>query len=543
MNSEAPPTKSKLLLRCEWIGCLVVALAAIWLHVFNLHHAGGLWRDEVGGFSLATSATLGELWSLLTLDSFPLAMPVLLRAWNALGFADTDPHLRWLGLLIGLALLAAIWLGTFAITKRPALIALALLATSSTVIRWGDSLRAYGLGCVFLLLTLGAIWSLLQKPDWRRFTLTTVFAVLSVQTLYQNAFLLLAMCCGAWAVCVPKKNWRATLLVGAAGVIAAATLVPYLAGMVASQKWWALQNTGFKPHWIWERLYIALSVPCEWQPLVWLAVFVLAIIVGLAAWRKRDSAHADRKIFALTTLFASLVLFTLFIWLTRLPTQVWYFLPLLALGAVCCDAILTDAFAGAGGWRLGLLGLMALLPLSTVADSLKRRLTNADLILPQIAAEATANDLIVVQPWYAGVEFQRYYHGRARWTTIPQLADFRLQRFDLVREKMIAGNAAAPVLAECEKTLAAGHRVWLVGLLHWFQIPPVAPDEPPPPPTGPDGWNEFYYEQVWFGQVAHFLTLNSVGSPRVMMPPETEVFEDIEYYVFEGRKVDAPTQP
>src|SRR5207253_2915847 len=96
-------------------------------------------------------------------------------------------------------------------------------------------------------------------------------AVLSVQTLYQNAFLVLAMSCGAWAVCVPKKNWRAALLVGATGAIAALSLAPYWPAIRASQSWWVLQKSGFVPAWIWNRFSIALTSPAEWQLYLWLA--------------------------------------------------------------------------------------------------------------------------------------------------------------------------------------------------------------------------------------------------------------------------------
>ena len=39
---------------------------------------------------------------------------------------------------------------------------------NSTIIIYGDSLRPYGLGSLLIVLTLGAMWSLLQKPTaWR----------------------------------------------------------------------------------------------------------------------------------------------------------------------------------------------------------------------------------------------------------------------------------------------------------------------------------------------------------------------------------------
>jgi hypothetical protein len=80
-------------------------------------------------------------------------------------------------------------------------------------------------------------------------------------------------------------------------------------------------------------------------------------------------------------------------------------------------------------------------------------------------------------------------------------------------------------------------------MLYWFQIPLFAPQEPPPPPTGPEGWNELPYENAWFGQVSHFLTINSAGSPRVVVPPDSEAFERFTYFIFEGKTPSAaPSQ-
>jgi hypothetical protein len=76
--------------------------------------------------------------------------------------------LRALGLLIGLGLLAALWVSALVTSGLPPRLSLALFGLNSTIIIYGDSLRAYGVGSLLIVLALGTMWSYLQKPTaWR----------------------------------------------------------------------------------------------------------------------------------------------------------------------------------------------------------------------------------------------------------------------------------------------------------------------------------------------------------------------------------------
>ena len=76
------------------------------------------------------------------------------------------------------------------------------------IIRYGDSIRAYGLGIVLILLSLGAFWWLLESFTLPRALLAGALACLSVQALYYNAVLLFAICIGASAVTLRRGNSR-----------------------------------------------------------------------------------------------------------------------------------------------------------------------------------------------------------------------------------------------------------------------------------------------------------------------------------------------
>jgi hypothetical protein len=96
------------------------------------------------------------------------------------------------------------------------------------VIRYGDSLRAYGFGIALALFACGQFWKYVREPSRRGFVITTLFAVLSVQTLYYNAIVVLALGAGAVAVCAVNRHWRRAGGVIAIGSIAAISLLPYV---------------------------------------------------------------------------------------------------------------------------------------------------------------------------------------------------------------------------------------------------------------------------------------------------------------------------
>ncbi len=190
--------------RFEWIVAIGITAAVVGLHFFSLARAGGLWRDEVNLINLAASHSLREMAQ----DSFPILMPLLVNGWSSLGLTGTDLHLRLLGTFIGLGLLLAIWLAAMSSRRTPPLLSLLLFATNSTVIIYGDSIRAYGVGSLLIVLLASAAWMFLQKPSWLRAGWLGAFAILSVQALFQNATLVAAICAGAWAVCARRKSWR-----------------------------------------------------------------------------------------------------------------------------------------------------------------------------------------------------------------------------------------------------------------------------------------------------------------------------------------------
>ena len=278
----------------NWIAAALTTLFAVYLHVLFLLNAGGLWRDEVDLVHLSLLPSFSEMWQNLPHDSCPVLMHLVVRAWSAVGFGNTDASLRVLGLYVGLFSLLPFWFASWTMRNGAPLLAVTLAGLNVTIIRAGDSLRGYGLGSALAVLTLAVIWRLARRPSLATFCGAAVLAVLSVQSLYQNAFLLFAACCGGFVLCAVERRWRDTLPVLAVGVAAAASLLPYVP-LIAGARWYAMYKVGFDFSYGWMQLSAATGYPLRIFTSVWVALWIgaLAAAISVLFWRRdRLPEHA-----------------------------------------------------------------------------------------------------------------------------------------------------------------------------------------------------------------------------------------------------------
>jgi hypothetical protein len=509
LDARFPALDPKLVTRVEWAVCIFATLAAAVLHILFLAHAGALWRDEAGGVGLATVPTLREMWTMLAHDSFPVLFPAVIRFWTAIGLGHTDLGLRCLGFLLGLGLLGMLWVSARVLGYRLPLFSLALLSVNLTPVIWGDSLRAYGLASVLILATLCLVWRLMRVPNLERFLAASGAALLSVQCLYSNAFLLLAICIAGCFVCFRCKQDRAALWVIGVGAVAALSLVPYFGPLQRSQQWWIVEKAGIYGAVVLANLLEALGSPMIWLAGVWIILSPIAVGWGFLSMktedRKRPISTDELPPFAALILCFGTVTFFLFLLIAKLPTQPWYWLPLMVLAAVCIDSTFAVAFREHRVWRTVVILLLVIIPLPWAITESGCRKTNIDLVAAKIATDAAPNDLVLVYPWYHGVSFSRYYKGRAPWTTLPPLTDFRFHRYDLLKEQLGATRPIKPVLDKIAATIAGGNRVWVVGDFPSPEPGETAPPDLPPAPEGPNGWFDVPYTYAWGRQAQHLL--------------------------------------
>ncbi len=479
-----------------WLA-VMATVAVLALHLYFLHIVGGLWRDEVNSLNLAQ----GEFKNL-THDSFPILFPLLLRGWSALGLAHSDLAARCFGALLGLGLTAVFWCAAWWMRRVPPLWSLVFMALNAWVIYYAASLRAYGLGSAMIALCAACAWRFVQNPGRNSWLLFMASAVLSVQTLYQNSVLVAAVCGGACAVLVRQKKLNLIAAVFLAGLVAAISLLPYLQNIAGMPQGASPLRMDFDWQTALTHLDTLLAFPMPEFFWVWVA---LAGLVLLRAVTDNVSGRRnDLALFSAVTMASGAAAFWVFLRLANFPVQPWYFLPPVALAAVCMEALLPRP---AGKFRAAMFGgLAATAAISAIfaVRVLDYRFSNVPLLAKKISASAGTNDLVIVTPWQIGITFARYFHSPCGWTTVPPMADHTAHRFDLIQLQMANTNVMQPVLENISSTLRSGGTVWVVGGINETSGT-NAPLSLPPPPLPRSGWNETPYRITWNNQLGWLL--------------------------------------
>jgi hypothetical protein len=444
------------------------------------------------------------MWKSLDM---PVLFPTVLRLWAIPGQADL--WLRVLGLLVGLGIVVVLWINARTMGYRFPFISLGLLAANVVLIRWGDSLRAYGIGALAIALAVGQIWSLMCQPTQRNFAMATVLAALSVHCLFQNAFLLGGICVAAILLCLLRKQPRTAVMVLGVGGLAAISLLVYYPLLTHAAPGWEILRSGFKGPVVLMMVSEALDSPPYVGPWVWLAIILACAGVGLAAFDRgsRDNrvTRMDLPLYAGACAGFGIAGYFLFLGLAKLPTQPWYYVPLMVYVAVCLDAGLAHWFIrNPRVWAIG-AAVFCSLSLPFAINQARFRQTTIDVIADFLKTNAGPKDFIIVYPWYNGVTFDYYYNGVARWDTLPSLADHRGHRYDLLHEKLASEEPIKDMQERALEALAAGGNLWVVGSL---PAPAEGETKPPtlsPAPAETTGWADEPYTFTWGRQMDFFL--------------------------------------
>jgi hypothetical protein len=194
--------------RLEWAAAALLSLFTVWVHGERLAHAGAMWRDEAAAVRLATLPSLRAVWRLFPHEAFPLAVPLAIRSFTGVA-GSGDGALRVFGLLVGLAVAAALWVSARVTGRTLPLLSLALLAGNAPFVVFGDSLRGYGLGSLCIVLGFAALARLLRRPGPWPATAALLAMVGAVQCLLGNAALVAALCAAAALAAIVAPAARA----------------------------------------------------------------------------------------------------------------------------------------------------------------------------------------------------------------------------------------------------------------------------------------------------------------------------------------------
>ncbi|HEX4999473.1 MAG TPA: hypothetical protein VFY29_14690 [Terriglobia bacterium] len=530
-------SKGRLTPPAEWITAIVLTGLIIGFHVVFLTHAGGLWRDEVQIFNISTAPTFASQWQLNEHDTFPLLWQFTLRAWKLLGLTGSDFGIRFLGFLVGLAILGMLWYTSAQFGAGPPLAALVLFGMSPVAIIYGDSVRGYGFGIVWLLFMTARLWKMFREPTAWNVGWAALAVLLAVQSFYFSVVFFAAIWMVATGMLLYRRDWRTASALTGIGVLAAVSMTPYFDVLRRQLKWHDFLHDNVSVSFFLSILAQATDTAGKWFHWIWAALLILTVgFMALRALRSESNRDRERMTFVVGMAVAGTILFFAFLLWRHQATQIWYYLAIMALWAVVMDIGLSRLVGKNGPGRLarlGLVGLIAALTIGPAWRSTRARMTNADGVARQLEEKAGRDDLILVTPWWPGVTFARYYQGQTPWTTMPDLGSLTVQRFDLFREKLFDPQPIQPVLDRVAKTLQGGHRVWIVGGLQ-FPKPGEQPGTAPPPPVGPLAQEP--YLTVWSRQAGYFIQSHVTKAEVVQLPDAGPVsgYENLGVIMVEG---------
>ena len=533
------------------------AFSAILL-VLTAIHAGPLWRDEANTLNLAQMPSLNKLWDNMSCESFPPLWPLLLRGCWFLGLADNDASIRILGLLVGFLFLASLWLCSRWIGCRTPIMSVALLGSLPAFIFIIGANRAYGLASCLLVLSFGTIWRMVEFPSRRRIFGAGLACFLFAHCVYYDVVFLCAMLSGAAIVVIRRRQWKTLAALAGIGIVLAGSMTVYLPIIHRGSAYVPMMQVPFfKLSTLWDKLGDALtarsSALTEYGgPEIWLWIFLLAggsivaIVMQLAEARqslKQDTdavkvrVRADLALFCAVSMIVGVLGYFVFLYRLHYWTQAWYYVEMFCLCAISLDGLLGANWPKLRPWgllRVGFMVVMMTWCARPAWEEAHTRRSNVDLIAAVLNKSTSERDLIVVQSAWEGITFDRYYHGRARWVTVPPVDSHKVHRNDLIIQDIDQPDPMAPVLRDIANTLNSSNSVWLVG-----NIPSTRPVNPPTPGP-PIKWYGSYID-YWGGQVAAMLQNHALNEQILEIPAGQPVshLENLPLSRFSGYNPDA----
>jgi hypothetical protein len=525
----------KVLKYAEYLIGVFASLVVVALAVRFSLLAGPLWRDEVSTLNLATQPTYADVIGLLQFDSAPLLYPTLLRIWSSLGWADQDAGVRLLGFVVTMGLLVTLWLNASALAVRAPLLPLVLFAVQGASIQTMATAKPYGVGTLLGAAAFAAASVAVLRPSSLRLSTATILTILTAQASYTSAGITLAVLGMIVGILMLEDRRRALGIAAVAG-LSVIFLLPYVIPLRSSLDWRPLNHSALRLGDVLEIFVQDLSAGSAWYAGVWATAVALAVVAATreVAGRGRKGSAERPALYGLLAGAAATVGLVTIVMLTKRFPQPWHLVHVAAVVAMGLDlALTTTAWLRAARIALALLALVIVTPVAIEHTGMRQ--TNVDTAGSYVAAAADSGDLIVLNPWFLGLTFARYYDGTVPWTTIPPIADFTVHRYDLVKRQMALPEPLDSLHDQIRATLRAGRRVFFVGGLH--HVPEEQePPKLPPAPGASTGWAEAPYAGAWSLQTGHVVQNEALFWHLIPMPSDQPVqwVEKVLVLVVEG---------
>ena len=249
----------------------------------------------------------------------------------------------------------------------------------------------------------------------------------------------------------------------------------------------------------------AIQSPVRWFAWVWVVLGIL-VIIGVIQGFARNGFREDEEqsklglsLYCGVTLLASIAGFIIFLDKeVSFSPQVWHYVPFLVVAVISAEPLVEHAVLNkyARSIYLLVIGIIAVAALLPASQNLTMQMTSIELVASAVEREARPSDLVIVNPWYLGVSFSRYYRGTAPWTTFPALQETSLHRYDLLKERMKHPETISGDISRISSTLRQGGRIWVVGDVYRMNAGLMVTPLPAAPLPG-IGWTNGPYVMNW----------------------------------------------
>jgi hypothetical protein len=343
-----------------------------------------------------------------------------------------------------------------------------------------------------------------------------------MQTLYFPAAIIPAFLLSAFAVFVFRRQFRWALALCVVAALCGLSYVPKILTYFEIRDWVLALRRATSPAELWRELLISCGEPAGLAPYIWLSIIAMslagAVWIALAKWRREPATQSNLLAFAALVIVLAMPMYFIFLWTLHNIPETRYYLALLCVLAAATELVirLLSQFVWVRIARLVLvIGLALALPIFAWPKIIERE-TNLDLLAENSQHYARDGDLIIVNRWFLAPGFSWYYHGPARWMTLPELSEKRIHRYDLLIAKMQSPDALADIRQAISETLQSGNRVWLVGGAQLSQQGEPLVLAPAPDPQF--GWDSGMYDYAWATQLGAFLQQHVVDGEVVLAP-------------------------
>jgi hypothetical protein len=459
---------------------------------------------------------------------------------------------------VGFFFLALLWLCSRWTGGRAPILSIGLLGSLPAFVFIVGANRAYGLASCLLVLSFGMIWRMVELPSKSRVLLAGLTCILFVHCVYYDVVFLCAMLAGAALVVIRRRQWKTLGALAGIGAVSGASMAMYLSIIPiihrGSPNALMNQDPSFSFSTLWHQLGNVLTArnsahpdgPIGLEMWLWVVLLLGGAVVALMMQRTRGCqaqnqepvaaitarVRADLALFCVVSMVFGIAGYMAFLLKLQYVTQAWYYVEILCLCAISLDGLLGANWPVLRPWGLLRIGFMVVLMTGGARaawEEAHTRRSNVDLIAAVLDKQASAKDLIVVQGPWEGITFDRYYHGRAHWMTLPPIDSHKVHRNDLVLEKMNQRDPMAPLLREIADTLRGNNSVWVVG-----DMAIMHPNQSPPSAQSTKWWLAYF--NYWSAQVTVYLQDHALQEQVLEIPADEPVsqFEKLPVRRFSG---------